>query len=184
MHQLHTELVHFNDLQSLIEAFIAEERQIDSIKQSIQTTPEPLINAIRQSFPDLLFYPTEDYLGEVSDVKVVSAKVSGIRVIDIHNHEFTIAFRADVKFSSYVSYDDAGTAIIDSSEDVFIPLRRKAGTVTEETAVMGTVALELSADWCTIVKVSEIDFETNDIEVETEPQGYEYDEDDSEEPQP
>jgi hypothetical protein len=183
----HSELLYFRDLPALIEAFIAEDVQIASIKQALQAAPDPLVQQIQEDFPELAFYPEEDPNGDVDDVTVKSVKITRTTVIELVGHETTIAFEARVRFSAHVSYDDAATAVIDSSENVYLPLRRKAGNVTETAAISGTAALQFDDAWRAIVAISSLRFDDQDITVTKEPEGYDDDDeppDPPEQPQP
>lgn len=171
----HPELLCFRDLPALIEAFIAEDVHLASIKQALQAAPEPLVQKIQEDFPELAFYPEEDPSGDVEDVTVKSVKITCATVIELVGHEATIAFEAHVRFSAHVSYDDAATAVVDSSEHVYLPLRRKAGTVTESVAISGTATLEFDGAWKAIIAVSSLRFDDQDITVTKEPDGYEDD---------
>jgi hypothetical protein len=170
---LHPELLYLPDLPTATEDFMPEMKpQIDSIKRANKS---PLLARICRDFPDLAFYPEEDPDGDVSDVEVEAVKLTEIKVLEIQGHECTVAFSGRLRFSAFVSYDDPDTMIIDSSEDIRIALHRKAGTVTENTDVSGTVTLEFDDGWTAIVSVSHLEFDSEDITVKTAPEGYEED---------
>jgi hypothetical protein len=171
----HQELLCFRDLPALIEAFIAEEAQIANIKHALQAAPERLVKKIQEEFPELAFYPEEDPNGDVEDVRVESVKITRTTVIELVGHECTVAFEAHVRFSAYVSYDDDATAARDSAENMYIPLHRKAGTITESSAISGTASLEFDDNWKVLLGVSSLRFEDEDITVTKEPVGFEED---------
>ena len=167
---LNAELTHFPDLPAFTDAFIAEiNTKVAAIKAAVASNPGEILARVRESFPDLAFYPEEDPEGEVEDIEVLSVSLDNIRVIGIEDQFCTIAFYAEVEFSAYLSYDDPDSMIIDSSEDIRIPLHTRAGTVTETASISATIYLDFDKDWKTILSAYDLETETDTIEVETRP---------------
>jgi PIN domain len=167
---LHPELLHFPDLPTLTEAFIAEMKtQIAAIKAALAAHPEEVVAHIREAFPDLTFYPEEDPEGEVSDIEAESVDLTKVRVIAIEDQHCTIAFDADVEFSAYVEYGDPDTMIIDTAEDIHMPLFTRAGIVTETASISATITLEFDSEWKSILSVFDLELEKQHVTIETRP---------------
>jgi hypothetical protein len=179
----HPELPHFQDLSALTEAFIAEMKtHFSAIKAALAAHPDAIVAQVREAFPDLTFYPEEDIDGEVQDVEVHSVDLDKVRVIAIEDEHCTIAFDADVDFSAYVEYGDPDTMIIDSSEDIRMPLFMRAGTVTEAATVSGSITLEFDDEWKTILSAFDLELEARTITIESRPP-IRYDDDPPEDPE-
>jgi hypothetical protein len=166
---LHPKLVHFEDLPALTEALIDEVTKTPQIKGAVASNPADILARIREAFPDLSFYPEEDYEGDVQDVEVTDVELSNIRVIDIKAGYCTIAFDADVTFSAFVEYGDPDTMIIDTGEDIRMPLFMRAGTVTETASISGTIYLDFDKDLKNILSAYDLELNTDTIEVQTRP---------------
>jgi hypothetical protein len=167
---LNPELTHFPDLPAFTDAFIAEiNTKVVGIKAAVASNPAEIIARVRESFPDLAFYPEEDPDGDVSDVEVKSVALSNVRVIAIEEKHCTIVFDAELRFSAYVSYDDPDSMAIDSSEDIRIPLHTRAGTITETTTVSATITLELDSEWKSIASAFDLEIEQDYVTVESRP---------------
>jgi hypothetical protein len=178
----HPELPHFQDLDSLTEAFIAEVKtQVSAIKAALTAHPDAIVAQVRDAFPDLTFYPEEDIDGEVQDIEVRSVELDKVRVIAIEDEHCTIAFHADVDFSAYVEYGDPDTMIIDSSEDIRMPLFMRAGTVAETATVSGSITLESDDEWKTILSAFDLELENRTITIEGRPP-VRYDDDSPDDP--
>ena len=80
-----------------------------------------------------------------------------VRVIAIEDPHFTIAFDAAVEFSAYVEYGDPDTMIIDTAEDIHMPLFARAGTVTETASISATITLEFDSEWKSILSVFDLE---------------------------
>lgn len=181
----HPEIPHFQDLDALTEAFIAEiTTQVSAIKSILAAHPDAIVAQVRDAFPDLTFYPEEDIDGEVQDIEVRSVELDKVRVIAIDDEHFncTIAFHADVDFSAYVEYGDPDTMIIDSSEDFRMPLHMRAGTVTETATVSGSLTLEFDDEWKTILSATDLELEDRTINIESRPP-IRYDDDPPDDPE-
>lgn len=76
-----------------------------------------------------------------------------------------------------MSYDNPDTAIVDSSEDIYIPFLKKSGSIFELCKISGTAKLAIKEDWKVISNVSYILLDSDNIEVMTIPDGYEDDRD-------
>jgi hypothetical protein len=166
----HPELLHFSDLPTLTEAFIAETKtQVAALKEAFATQSDHVLVRIREDFPELAFYPEEDPNGDVSGVEVDSVELTAARFIAIEDQYCTIAFDADVQFSAYVSYGDPDTMIINTAEDIRMPLLTRAGTVSETANISGTITLQFDGDWKTIVSAFDLEFDRQDISVHKRP---------------
>lgn len=166
----HPELPHFQDLSALTEAFIAEMKsQVSAIKAALAAHPDAIVAQVREAFPDLTFYPEEDIDGEVQDVEVHSVDLAKMRVIAIEDEHCTIAFDAAVNFSAFVEYGDPDTMIIDSSEDIRMPLFMRAGTVRETATVSGSITLEFDDEWKAILSAFDLELENRTITIKTRP---------------
>jgi hypothetical protein len=178
----HAELPYYSDLSALTEAFIDEMKtHVAGIKEVLAADASKLVALLRESFPEIVFYPEEDIDGDVEDVEVLDVEMDQMRVIAIEDEHCTIAFEANVKFSAYVSYDDPDTMVHDSSEDFHMALFKRAGTVTETACVSGTVTIEFDDEWKTILSASDLELEDRTITIEARPP-IRYDDDDREEP--
>jgi hypothetical protein len=166
---LHDELVHFPSLQAITEALVDEAVKTAAIKAAIATNPAPLTAGISVAFTNLSFYHEEDLEAEVEDVEVESVDLSNVRVISIEDGNCTIAFDAEVEFSAYVEYGDPDTMIIDSSEDIRMPLFIRAGTVTETVSLSATAFLDLDEEWKEVLSVCDVELDKRNIGVETRP---------------
>jgi len=58
-----------------------------------------------------------------------------------------------------VEYGDPDTMIIDSSEDLRMPLFMRAGTVAETASVSGSITLEFDDEWATILSAFDLELE-------------------------
>jgi hypothetical protein len=70
---------------------------------------------------------------------------------------------ATVYYSAYVSYDDPGSLIVDSSENVFAYMRKKKGTVNDSTEMSGATKLRFDSSWQHIEDVVSTSFDYDDV---------------------
>jgi hypothetical protein len=162
---LYTELLHYPSLQALSEAFLEGDERVEKIKELLEDDVAGISGKINEEFPELTFYPEEDYGGDVSDVEIDEIEFKAFNVMGLGNAECTVAFCAKVKYSAYVEYDDPDTAIVDSSEDVFIPLHEYRGTVSDSAEITGVVKLTVNSSWEAIEGMSLFAIDDSDIVV-------------------
>ena len=166
---LHKSLLYFPDLSAITEALVDEAAKTASIKAAIAANPAEVIARVKEAFTDLSFYHEEDLEADVEDVEVLSVGLSNVRVISIEDEYCTIAFDADVEFSAYVEYGDPDTMIIDSSEDIRMPLFMRAGTVTESVSLSATAFVDFDEEWNEILSVYDLEFDKRTIALDTRP---------------
>ena len=161
--------MYFGSLQSFTEALLSGDRRISAIRRAIQRSKKLLSDALAEDFPDRLFYPVEDASGDVEDIQVTNMEFQSIQIIAIGEQHCTVAFEAHVEFSAYVSYDDPDTAVVDSSENFYMALYKKAGTINETTTVSGTMKLGVGRKWDSVSSVDAISIDQEDIRVTAAP---------------
>jgi hypothetical protein len=149
---------------------VAEEAQVDTIRKAVQSDPTLLLGCISQHFTELGFYPEEDPGGDVADIAVLAVTLQRIQVVDVEDTTCRISFLANVRFSAHVSYDDPDSAVIDSSENFYMPLHRRAGYVQDFVDIVGTATLKMDETHQTIRDVMDIAIEDEDIPVAGQPE--------------
>jgi predicted nucleic acid-binding protein len=168
----HSNIVYFASLPAYTAALISGDSRVKMIQTNIAKVNEILAMKITEEFPDRGFYPAVDPDGSVEDVKCQEVIINDTKVISIGDKEATISFKAEVNFSAFVRYDDPDTAV-DAGEGVYISLHVKAGSVSESVDVTGILKVDVNDQWTSIEKCGYFEIEEDDIEVVTEPEGFE-----------
>lgn len=163
------DLQYFASLPAMTQALIEGDRRVAAVRAVLESSPEQLLQGIRDRFPELDFVPEADDMGDASDGEPSDVQLSGFDVIGIGQSTATIAFSAEVEFSAYVSYPDPDYWMRDDDDGNLVSLRSISGTVTDSTTVTGTAKLTFNDDWSATSAVADVVFETSSVEVHGEP---------------
>jgi hypothetical protein len=163
-------LLYFPSLPAVTEALIAGDERVGKIKALLENDRRWLESKIREVFYDLRFFPEDDPSGTVEDIEINSLSFPEISVVAVGNTQCTVSFEVAVGFSAYVCYDDADTAIVDSSDDVFMPLFEFAGSVEVSTTLTGVAKVEVAEDWTSLLELDLLLLDQTDVPISERPQ--------------
>jgi predicted nucleic acid-binding protein len=165
------ELLYFPSLPALTEALIASDDRVKKIKALLEAKTDVLVDAIREDFLTLHFYPAADTSGEADDVAVHEIEFQDVRVVGVGVQECTISFEARVAYSASVKYDDPDRAVVDSPEDLYMRSARYRyrGSVDDEAVVSGIAKVEMNPEWNDFGKIEFFRLEESEIEVQARP---------------
>jgi PIN domain len=163
------ELVYFPSLPAFTEALLSNDKRVGLVKGIFERDKTLLETAIGKEFQELPFYPVQEQDGEVEDVQISSVQFEDIRVVAIGAKECTVTFEADINFTAHVQFDDPSTAVIDSSEGIFMPLHRFSGTVADRANITGTAKMHLKEDWSDVEEVTLVQLNETEIGIEEIP---------------
>jgi PIN domain-containing protein len=163
------ELVYFPSLPALTEALLSSDERVGRIKSALERDCTFLKAAVSKEFENLPFRPADEPDGEVEDVRVSNIKFDDVHVVAIGDKECTVSFEASVDFTAYVQFDDSSTAVVDSSEGIFMPLHRFCGTVTDKAAITGVAKMEVSDNWTAAEDITFLQVNETEIAVEEIP---------------
>jgi hypothetical protein len=171
---MYSELLHYPTLPAFTEALLGSDTRLAKIKELVNEGSEVLVKAIREEFPELHFYPEEEPTGDVEDVEIEEVTFNELRVVAIGNLEVTVAFEARVNYTAYVQYDDSSSAIIDSSEGIYIPLRKRKGTVADWNEISGSAKIAVNSNWTQLEDITYFNIDDTDIVVTERPEETSY----------
>lgn len=161
--EYYSELFYFPSLAAITEAILRPDERITEIKEVLRSRTPKLVEMIREGFTELDFYPEEDTDGEVRDVSVDEVEITDLNVVSVGDYECSVAFDATVSYSAYVSYDDADSAIVDSSEGIYIPIRKRKGTVSDFSEMSGVSKLRFDSSWRDVEEIISFSFDYDDV---------------------
>lgn len=162
----HSELLHFPTVADFIALLLASDARTAAATALLDEQEGEICRRIADDFPDRLFYPAVDSDGDASDVKVIDASLTKVRLLALGHNEFMALFDADVTYYAYLSYDDPDSAIhVDG--DVF-PLHRRRGEVEDTASVSGIVRFSTDDKWSTVKEILRFEIEDDGIEVSGE----------------
>lgn len=164
-----SELVYFPSLPAFTEALLSNDKRVGLVKSIFERDSSFLTAAIGEKFEELPFYPAEERDGEVEDVQISAVELEDVHVVAIGDKECTVSFEAKVDFSAHVQFDDASTAVVDSSEGIFMPLHRFSGTVKDVACVTGTAKMHVKEDWSEVEDVALVQFTEDEIAINEMP---------------
>jgi PIN domain-containing protein len=164
------ELLYFPSLPAFTEALIASDERVDKVKRMLQDDVSMLEDGIREEFLSLSFFPSANPEGTVDLVKVSEMELSEVHVVGLGDGECTVAFEASVRYRAHVEFDDLDSAIVDSSEGIFMPLHRHSGFVADSSVVSGVAKIEIKDAWTRFGGVLHIHLEQMEIEVNESPE--------------
>lgn len=162
----HDELVDFGSIPALVDALVDEQGRI---KKLIEAYGERLVDAIADRFPEIDFFPAEDPYGDVQDVEVESVLMEEVNALGLGDTEVECAFVAHVKYSAHLTFADPSSAYRDDEDGSVHALWQRVGTVQDSALVTGVATLALPPDWSEIEEVSELYFDTKNIDVKGYP---------------
>ena len=125
--------------------------------------------AIGKGFQDLPFRAAHEPDGEVEDVQITEIQLDDVRVVAIGDKECIISFEASVDFSAHVQFDDSSTAVVDSSEGIFMPLHRFSGTVAHKAEITGVAKVNVIEDWSDVDDITFLHLNETEIAIEEVP---------------
>ncbi len=149
-----------------------------------QETINPLRALISADFPNRAFWHECAPADEVEDVENVvveecSIDPDEIQVTGISEHDITVAFSAEVKFTADVEYADPDSWVNMGDGDIWY-VHRCAGNVTDKAFVRGTVRVEMDDGWSKITDLRNLKIEEDYIHIRTPaPQVHEHDYDEN-----
>ena len=158
--QLHA----FPSLTSLTELLLSENKRLSSLKILLNNNLAILSDSLIDSFCELSFYPEEEPGGDVEDISVSALHLDDLRIIAIGNTEFTVSFDATINYSADVSY-----TLRDYDDDNWGYEHHMRGNVSEELEISGIAKLLLNSLNGDIEEVNIVEFETDEISVNSAP---------------
>jgi hypothetical protein len=164
-----SELVYFPSLPAFTEALLSSDKRVGLVKAVLDRDSTFLKTAIGKEFQDLPFRPADEPEGEVEDVQISEIQLDDVRVVAIGDKECTVSFEASVDFSAHVQFDDSSTAVVDSSEGIFMPLHRFSGTVAEKTETTGVAKMKMNEDWSDVDDITFLHLDETEISIEAVP---------------
>jgi hypothetical protein len=163
------ELVYFPSLPAFTEALLSNDRRVGLLKGVFERDITFLKTAIGKEFEDLPFRPADEPEGEVEDVQISNIQLDDVRVVAIGDKECTVSFEANVDFSAHVQFDDSSTAVVDSSEGIFMPLHRFSGTVADKAEITGVAKMHVREDWTGVEDITFLQLNETEIAIEEIP---------------
>jgi len=170
----YSELFYFPSLAAITEAILRPDERITEIKEVLRSEVSKLAEPIKVGFTELSFYPEEDTDGEVHDVSVENVEITDLKVVSMGDHECTVAFDATVSYSAYVSYDDPDSLVVDSSEGVYVHMRKKKGTVSDLSEISGVSKLRFNSSWHAVEDIISLRFDDDEVCVVESPPAEDY----------
>ncbi len=163
------ELVYFPSLAAFTEALLSSDKRVGLVKAVFERDTTFLKTAIGEEFQDLPFRTAHEPDVEVKDVQITEIQLDDVRVVAIGDKECIISFEASVDFSAHVQFDDSSTAVVDSSEGIFMPLHRFSGTVADKAEITGVAKVNMIEDWSDVDDITFLHFNETEIAIEEVP---------------
>jgi hypothetical protein len=148
---------------------LAGDKRVESVRELLSEDPELLLEAVREEFSGLHFYSPHESDAKVEGIEVDDLDLEEFHVVGLGETECTIAFSARVSFYADVEFDDSDSAIVDSSEGLFIRHRRYSGRVKDRAEVSGITKLKVNAAWSKFEDISHFDFNEGEVEISEVP---------------
>lgn len=167
----------FDSFESFTQELIEGDSRLKSIELVLAGDIQILEKGIEVGFESMWFYSGVDINdgGEVSDVIAESVNIVKKKIISIGDRQCTLAFEAGVDYSAHVECVVEEGGEYDGHE--FEGEVEKVGHVTDFAMVSGVAKLRFDETWKTVVDVELINFDQDDIRVNTEPDEYAHNQD-------
>lgn len=144
-------LIYFNETAPFTSALLAQEARFADAARLAAGLRSEIISRIGSIFPDRAFDHADDPdgRGAVEDVTVISVRLEddALVVVELDDNGFEVQFTATVEYEAHASYSDPDSWISGDPGDGVFYLHTRAGTVTDEAEVNGTIRFSVDDEW-------------------------------------
>lgn len=162
---LYSGLTYFHSLPAYTESLLQEDDRIKTLRTAIEDDPSSLCEAVKEPFSELHFLHEESMDADIEDVEVDDIELTEFSIVSIGEDEAVVVCEFRVYYSAHVRMDDDGSAIVDSSEGIYMALREFRGTVSDWHDISATLKLAVGGARNAIDDVVTVDIDDDTITV-------------------